>query len=338
LPNGRYPSTYLRNLGALKLDDIQHARKLMSLLQYDILVQAQDGDAKGALRACRALLNTARSIGDEPLLISQLVRIAGVGIACKSAERALNQGVPPSEDLLALQRLLDEEERFPRLLVSARGERAYMHEVALAMEAGDIRLRDHVEGPPSRWDWYGEFVAMDMFRAAHPTLLALHTEGVNIAPLPTHERVQPMQALEAKWRSQPGIARGLYPGTAIWDKAARRTDGQLRCLTTAIAVERYRRLHERLPESLEQLVPEFLQAVPIDPFDGQPLGYQRLDDRIVVYSRCPITTLDSGNQVYDPDEPSSPGVGIAVHLYDLKHRRQPFAELLPPPTIDDEPQ
>jgi hypothetical protein len=340
LPNGRYPANWLRDLTAFDLHDVQHARRLMSLLQCGLLVQAQDGDLRGALRSCRALLNVARSIGDEPLAISQLVRIAGIGIVYKSTERVLNQGDPRGEDLLSLQRLMEEEERFPRLLVSLRGERAYMHAVAEAMEAGDVRPRDHAPGPASRWDWVGEMVVMDMFRAAHPNLLALHTEGVKLAALPAHQRVQPMKNLEAKWRRQPGVERGLFPIAAVFDKAARRIDGQLRCVITAVAVERYRGQYDRLPDTLDQLVPDYLAEVPIDPFDGEPLGYQRLDDRIVVYSRCPIITLnalDAGEQAYDPDDPSPPGVGLAVHLYDVKHRRRPFAELLPPPAMDDEP-
>ena len=35
---------------------------------------------KGALRSCRALLNDARSLGDEPFLVTQLVRIMGAGV------------------------------------------------------------------------------------------------------------------------------------------------------------------------------------------------------------------------------------------------------------------
>jgi hypothetical protein len=335
LPNGRYPITFPRNPGAVDLHDVQHARHVAGFLQCDVLAQAHDGDSNGALRSCRAQLNAGRSIGDQPLMIPQLVRIAAVGITFKSAERVLNQTEPDPKDLLALQRLLEEEERFPRLLVSVRGERAVMHEVAAAVECGDIPFSEEV-GQPTTWrERLAERQVVDMLRAAHPNLLRLHSEGVAIAALPAHERVQPMQALETKWRRQPGIERGLYPVTEVIDRAARRIDGQLRCLITALAIERYRRQHDRLPNTLEQLVPNFLAAVPIDPLDGEPLGYQRLDDKIVVYARCPIITLD-WSQAYDPDEPSPPGVGIAVHLYNVNHRRQPWRELLPFPEIDDD--
>jgi hypothetical protein len=52
----------------------------------------------------------------------------------------------------------------------------------------------------------------------------------------------------------------------------------------AIAVERYRRNQGRLPEDLRRLVPDYLRAVPIDPFDGQSLRYIPGSDRYTLYS------------------------------------------------------
>lgn len=52
------------------------------------------------------------------------------------------------------------------------------------------------------------------------------------------------------------------------------TDVQRDLLATDIALQRYHRRHGRYPESLEQLVPEWLPAVPVDSMDGQPLRYR----------------------------------------------------------------
>jgi hypothetical protein len=53
---------------------------------------------------------------------------------------------------------------------------------------------------------------------------------------------------------------------------------------TALAVERFRLAEGRLPESLEELVPKYIEAVPIDPFDGKPLRYKRLEKGYTIYS------------------------------------------------------
>ncbi len=53
---------------------------------------------------------------------------------------------------------------------------------------------------------------------------------------------------------------------------------------TALAVERYRLAKGQLPETLTDLVPEYLGSVPLDPFDGAALRYQTLAAGFVVYS------------------------------------------------------
>jgi hypothetical protein len=42
-------------------------------------------------------------------------------------------------------------------------------------------------------------------------------------------------------------------------------------------LERYRIGHESYPETLNQLVPEFIKKVPHDLITGEPLKYQRTD-------------------------------------------------------------
>jgi type II secretory pathway pseudopilin PulG len=59
---------------------------------------------------------------------------------------------------------------------------------------------------------------------------------------------------------------------------------QVRLAQTALAIERFRLAHGQLPDKLDELVPQFLAAVPDDPFDGQPLRYHHLVKGYVIYS------------------------------------------------------
>ncbi len=60
----------------------------------------------------------------------------------------------------------------------------------------------------------------------------------------------------------------------------------LRGMRVFLAVRQWEANHDgRAPEKLEQLIPEFLPTVPLDPFDNQPLRYKIRDDRSwVIYS------------------------------------------------------
>lgn len=55
-------------------------------------------------------------------------------------------------------------------------------------------------------------------------------------------------------------------------------------LITDLAIRRYRIDTGRAPDSLEDLVPEFLDVIPIDPFAGRPVTYRKSDDSYLLYS------------------------------------------------------
>ena len=72
-------------------------------------------------------------------------------------------------------------------------------------------------------------------------------------------------------------------------------------IRTAIAIERYRRKNGSLPENLDQLVPEFIDAVPTDPFDGRPLRYARTEQGVKLYSVGKDKADDGGSGETEPD-------------------------------------
>jgi len=66
--------------------------------------------------------------------------------------------------------------------------------------------------------------------------------------------------------------------------ARARTDAQLRLLLADAALRRYILERGTPPTSLEILVPEYLDAVPDDPFSEGPLAYRATDDGYLLYS------------------------------------------------------
>jgi hypothetical protein len=56
-------------------------------------------------------------------------------------------------------------------------------------------------------------------------------------------------------------------------------DARVGCLRAAVAVERFRLAKGALPAKLDELVPDYLEAVPLDPFDGKPLRYSAIDEK-----------------------------------------------------------
>ena len=51
-----------------------------------------------------------------------------------------------------------------------------------------------------------------------------------------------------------------------------------------MALLRYKAEYGQFPDSLDELVPEYLKAVPLDPFGPGPLTYKRQGDDFILYS------------------------------------------------------
>ena len=97
----------------------------------------------------------------------------------------------------------------------------------------------------------------------------------------------------------------------------------IRTADAAIAIELYRRSHGgTLPDTLAQLVPVLLAAVPVDPFSGREIRYVRTPERWVVYSVGQNEKDDGGLKVEYPvwrsggfqNRDAPPDLGVAIRL------------------------
>lgn len=78
------------------------------------------------------------------------------------------------------------------------------------------------------------------------------------------------------------LYRILIPGLRGANKMKCQTNVQVTATRTLLAMKAYKLDKGRLPETLEQLVPQYLDAVPIDDFDGKPLRYNA--SKKIIYS------------------------------------------------------
>ncbi len=94
------------------------------------------------------------------------------------------------------------------------------------------------------------------------------------------------------------------------DRASLRMAVTVACVrdaSVAVALERYRRQHQTLPETLDPLVPEFISAIPANPFNGHPIAYERENAE----SFRLLCAADNDNcKIYDvwPTEPKESNV------------------------------
>jgi hypothetical protein len=99
---------------------------------------------------------------------------------------------------------------------------------------------------------------------------------------------------------------------AVWKRAQEGLPGLLRAQTMvnegqiACALERSRLAHGEYPEALEALVPQFIERLPHDIINGQPLKYRRSEGRgFLLYSVGWNGTDDGGRNASKPELPDN---------------------------------
>jgi hypothetical protein len=325
MPVGRHPIAHAGNPLATLLPHIQEVREVARLLELDALRWGQKGDVENALRSAAGAFNAGRSFGDEPFIISQLVRIACIGMASSAIERALALGEPSEKTLSGLQSLVEQEESHPTLASALRGERALQHEILVGLTNGSMPTKSLFADFPNgfRWDelmrrWEGT----GAIRREHPQVLKLISKAIDNARLPAHEQPAAAKVLQEKIARMPPrsttLTRALLPATDRYAVAGQRKLATVRCLKVLLALERQRLRTGAWPAKLTELTPQLLVSVPEDPFDGKPLRYRVLPGGAVVYSVGPDGKDDGGLVASGPGRAAK---DIGLRLWDVKARR-----------------
>jgi hypothetical protein len=332
MKRGRFPLQYAKDIYMTTLQS-QDARIAGILLRYEAALAAQDGNADGAVDFVRGLVGCGRSVGDEPTLVSALIRLACDAHAVAALERALAQGEPSSWQLETVQALLEKEAAEPIFVRGARGERAGLHKMLVGLRHGETSLAQLAGATGSIEKKVIDFSAPTLARRSHAYMLRLLNEYVAAAQLPPEKQPPVMNDLNRRViqaKLQYDIVTALVmPAMMKVSDANRRGIGNLRSAYVAVAVERYRRDHGRCPDTLDALVPNYLAAVPTDPQDGNPLRFKRMPDGVVVYW-LGFDGIDNGgklNRLNNLVQGSDQG----FQLWDVKQRRQPAREVLKMP-------
>jgi hypothetical protein len=327
-PRGRWAVAWNSDLLiATLVPHVDQPRRVAHLLALDAFAAAADGNTDSALRSCRAALNAGRSMGDEPTLAAQLVRIVCVLDAVRALERVLAQGEAREPSLEAVQRLLGDEAAAPTLLIRARADRALWFEGLDAMRTGNYN-RAALKIMPSR---LGERFDMQVermhARGAEPAYLRYSTAVVEAVKLPPQDQEEHLRKLTFPTQKLPPLLDGLLgKGKPDWARTAQgshRAHAILRCAEVALAAERYRLAEHRWPDDLHALVPRYLAAVPADPFDGRPFRLRALPDGIVIYS-VGLDRIDDGGRL-DRKDAEAANTDIGFQLWNADRRGAPPA-------------
>jgi len=122
-------------------------------------------------------------------------------------------------------------------------------------------------------------------------------EWRRLAGMPHHEAKELWKTMPQRLREkQTGfLTPKMAPAIGRYPDRAAEGDAKHRLSQLAVAVAIFHAQTGVLPESLEKLVPAYIEAIPLDPFDGKPLRMiGPKDARLTLYSIGPDLKDDGG--------------------------------------------
>jgi hypothetical protein len=263
------------------------------------LVAAEGGDKNAALTALKDVVRTGQILASEPPLISQLVRVACLNLALNGVEQLLSRQRLTIDELEVLRQLL-EELNLPGLarsaLVSERPFSLCAFDPVVLAHMSPANSSDDDPGDPGQRArniraGVGFMRAIGDLDADRRLILETLSEAIDLAGQETPESLRRIEALfeevSRKARRFPPKIFSSMMLPALQKVPARFASFEARrqAALTALAVERFRLDHGgRLPETLAEIVPGYLSAIPPDPFDGKALRFRKLERGFVVYS------------------------------------------------------
>ena len=281
--HSRYPIDLSLGLGT-QMYHFSDLRKGAMLLKLEAVLHAEDDKSRLAARSVTSIFGIAHSLAEEPVIISQLSRTGCQGLAVSSLERAINRVEFTDEQLVKLAQTVANAEdlsALTRAFVGGRctGINIFKNPASLSSEiVGEKML------PAPILELYKAMGLADMDAIIY---LDFMNDYIETTQLPLHQRQRAAGTIEAKLEATSKVHILLHKFMPAFSRVITleiRAIARLRTARVGLAIQRYRLATGHLPDTLTDLVPTYLDAVPEDPFDGRALRYEKLETGFVVYS------------------------------------------------------
>ena len=291
----RYPVDFSAGFDIL-MPYLNQLKKGARLLNLEAVLHAENAESQLAADSVISSFGIARSLAKEPMLVSQLVRIACQALAVSALERIVNRTELVDDQLAEIAEHIcnaEDPSAMSRAYVGARCTALSVFKKPTSLSAAVLGT----DVPPVPvLELYKALGLADMDAVAYID----HMDGYRkTTQLPPHLRQKAADAVDANIGEVCRIRillRIIMPALGRVTTVDLRNMAQLRTARAALAIQRYRLAEGKLPGALADLVPTYLDAVPKDPFDGNDLRYKKLETGFVVYSIGEDGSDDGGKE------------------------------------------
>ena len=283
LPECRSEITAKNGISVM-LPQLSSPRSAARLIALRSRYLAASGKPDEAVDSIISSLRFTRVVNEQTMLIAYLVKIACLGVAHEDVKIVLQVSHPSEKSLAKLQQELlktDKPWDFEKMILA---ERVYGIETM-----GVIPIDENNPTQlPERWS--KSLRSSPWLKQESLDYLRNMSQNVITSRKPWPEFYNEMLILSPKGMT----AKILNPAFA---RVAMNVDRGLatgRSAYTAVAIARYRLANNKLPEKLSDLVPAYMQKIPMDPFTGKDILYRHNNESYTVYSAYKNKKDDQG--------------------------------------------
>lgn len=309
-PGCRFVRDWSRPSADMLLPELSPLRQGARLVALAARREAADGDVGPAISDIVRIHRIATHINAEPLLISGLVGIAIDALAIDTLTVVLPGATV--EDAAALddkslgdfvrgttsfQRHLLGEEAFGLSMFAslAEGDSSFAAVVEVATVEGFPLARGGAFTPLAIL--FRSFLMpadMQAYRSTMKRFQQLFDQGPTLCCTASLRGAGAIEA-DLKERRRGLLTDLIFPALSGVLRTQAKSQAKHLAAEVLLAATRARLARGEMPESAESLVPEFLMAIPRDPFlDDSPLVVKISDDAWVIYSVGPNSNDDGG--------------------------------------------
>ena len=306
-PDASVPLNYADGFSSASslLPVLAELKRCTQLLQLRASAELADGQNANTLDDVKLLLYLDHSLRNSPFLISHLVRMAMLQYTLQPIWEGLAEHKWSDEQLVALGAEFAKMDYLADYEFTMRGERAF----AIASFENQQRTREMISSPggtngpttnnltfmPSAYFYQNELTFARMHQQW--ILPLVDTNSRTVSPAALQRAENSVQAGLKHYSLYKVQALMVFPaiGNAVKKFVAIQVSIDL--ARVACALERYRLAHGQYPEKLDALAPQFIEKLPHDIINGQPLHYRReANGQIILYS-VGWNETDDGGQV-----------------------------------------
>jgi hypothetical protein len=274
---------------------LANVKRYGQFLSLRILAELDAGQSAQALDDIKLLLRVTDSLHDQPYLISHLVRIAMMAITLQPIYEGLAQQRWSDAQLLELEQALAKLDFLADFQHAMQGEKVFaIQAIEKERITHEYKTEEVSSGTnkiitvslrwmPGAFFYQNELAFAQMHRQY---ILPLIDQTNRIIALAALRQAQAAEQVQKKHYSPyKAQAQMVFPAIAPSVKKFAMIQAQVDLARVACALERFRLAHSEYPESLDTLAPQFIEKMPHDIINGQPLHYRRTDDgKFVLYS------------------------------------------------------